>query len=133
MTFHVPEQYRLTNGSLASDESYGNNGAFILPPMIANRHLFVIASDGAGFEHVSVSCSAPVKGTKLWIPTWVEMCHIKDLFWDPEDCVVQYHPPKSEYVNCHKGTLHLWRPIGVEIPRPPAWMVGPRGVALHAE
>ena len=37
----------------------------------------------------------------------------KALFWDEDDCVIQYHPPRSEYVNNHQNCLHLWRPIGV--------------------
>lgn len=53
------------------------------------------------------------------------MCFIKDLFWDEDDTVIQFHPPRSEYVNCHPHCLHLWRPIGIEIATPPKWMVGP--------
>ena len=53
-------------------------------------------------EHVSV------KGPKD-TPRWETMCVIKDLFWDDEDEVIQYHPKKSEYVNMHKNVLHLWR------------------------
>jgi hypothetical protein len=49
---------------------------------------------------------------------------IKDIFWDEDDCVIQYHPPKEDYIDNHKFCLHLWRPIGVEIPRPPKIMVG---------
>jgi hypothetical protein len=75
------------------------------------------ASDGYKWEHVSVS-------THDRIPTWEEMCFIKDLFWDAEDTVIQFHPPKSEYVNQHPYTLHLWRPIGAEIPRPDSILVG---------
>ena len=88
-----------------------------------------IASDGdaweeCGFEppaweHVSVS-------TAVRCPTWEEMCHVKEIFWDPEDVVIQLHPPRSEWVNCHPYTLHLWRPIGIVLPRPPALTVGPR-------
>jgi hypothetical protein len=37
--------------------------------------------------------------------------------------VIQYHPAKGEYVNRHETTLHLWRPIGKEIP-PPKELVG---------
>ena len=68
------------------------------------------------WEHVSVS---GMSGRKLVIPTWDEMCFIKDLFWDPEECVVQYHPPRSQYVNHNPCTLHLWRPLENEIPLPP--------------
>ena len=52
------------------------------------------------------------------------MCFVKTVFWDREDCVVQFHPPESEYVNDHPFCLHLWRPVGVVIARPPALTVG---------
>ena len=117
MAFHVPERWRMNfpkGHPLYSDLTYGNNGAFQLPGGIA-----VIASDGEGWEHASASFSNRC-------PSWDDMCRVKAEFWDDEDCVVQYHPPKSQYVNCHPYTLHLWREIGVEIPLPPSIMVGPR-------
>jgi hypothetical protein len=52
------------------------------------------------------------------------MCFIKDVFWDEEDVVIQYHPRKSEDVNRHENGLHLWRPVGKEIPTPPKALVG---------
>ena len=52
------------------------------------------------------------------------MCRIKDLFFDDEETVLQYHPPKSQYVNQCKYCLHLWRPHGVVIELPPQWMIG---------
>lgn len=111
----VPEQYRVKDGMLGSDESYGNNGLFMIP--FESYTLQVIASDGEGWEHVSVSLNNRT-------PNWREMCHIKSLFWSEEDCVVQYHPPKSEYVNNHDHCLHLWKPVGKDIPMPPSILVG---------
>jgi hypothetical protein len=114
---YVPrtKNYRIRDGALASDDTYGNNGAFSI--LFESFTLNVIASDGEGWEHVSVSMNRRT-------PNWREMCFIKDLFWDPEDVVIQYHPAKSEYVNNHNYCLHLWRPIGVEIPTPPKILVG---------
>ena len=57
-------------------------------------------------------------------PIWCERCFIKDVFCDAEDVVIQYYPAKSEYVNRHEMTLHLWRPVGVELPTPPKEFVG---------
>lgn len=51
------------------------------------------------------------------------MCKVKDLFWDEEDVVVQFHPRKSEYVDNHKYCLHLWRKAGVDIETPPLELV----------
>ena len=77
----------------------------------------VIASWGAGWDHVSVSLVDRC-------PTWEEMCWIKDLFFEPEECVMQLHPPKSRYVNCHPYCLHLWKPHRHTIPLPPTEFVG---------
>lgn len=121
MAFHVPEKYRVKSGLYGSDADAGNNGAFAIKITHSGRDVvvYVIASDGEGWEHVSVSMSQR-------IPPWEVMCRVKQMFWDPEDCVVQYHPPEEDYVNMHKHCLHLWRPMNLEIPRPPAWMVGIR-------
>ena len=72
-------------------------------------------------EHVSIHA---IENKKQETPTWDEMCFVKDIFWDEEDLVVQYHPPKSEYVNNHEHVLHLWRPIGLQIPLPPSILTG---------
>lgn len=126
MSFRVPNDNRLRTGALASTEADGNNGAFFIPFRRGRRGvgkhgrpagLWIIASDGHGWEHVSVS--APNR-----CPSWAEMCRVKSIFWEPEDVVVQYHPPASQYVNNHPHTLHLWRPIHSTIPVPPPILVG---------
>jgi hypothetical protein len=89
---------------------------------VPNRpDLFVIFADAQeptseGWEHVSVSSRR--------LPTWTDMVRVKDLFWDAEDCVVQFHPPQSDYVNQHPTCLHLWRHATVPFPRPPRGLVG---------
>lgn len=109
---------------MASDDTIGNNGAFEI--RLSNRtKAFVIASDGLGWEHVSVHV---VSEGKERTPTWAEMCRIKDMFWSEEETVVQYHPAKSEYVNNHKHCLHLWKPVGVEFPVPDSILVGVKGI-----
>lgn len=64
----------------------------------------VVGTNEGGWEHVSISLRAKR------LPTWEEMCLIKDIFWDDEEEVVQMHPKKSEYVNFAEA-LHLWRPV----------------------
>lgn len=123
--FHVPEKHRVKNHPLIPSTSLdGNNGFFIIPHYkIQNYYLIIQASDGMGWEHVSVSVGE--KGKKQnRCPTWGEMCWVKDQFWDDTDCVIQYHPVKKEYVNMHPYVLHLWKPIGVELPTPESIMVG---------
>ena len=119
--FKVPEKYRITSGPAASWASYGNCGAFEIPiqdQRSRKRRLFrVIASDGEGWEHVSVSLPDRC-------PVWEEMCIIKGFFWDDEDAVMQLHPPKSDWVNNHNYCLHLWRPTKQQIPLSPSILVG---------
>ena len=45
------------------------------------------------------------------------------MFFKLEECVIEYHPPKSNYVNKCETCLHLWRPIYEEIPMPPMMYV----------
>ena len=105
-----PEVFRI-------DGDAGESGAFLIR-IKGSAALRVIASNGGGWEHVSVSL-------RTRTPTWAEMSAVKSLFWEPEDCVVQYHPPASLYVDCHQHCLHMWRPLDVWVPVPPTWMVGP--------
>jgi len=131
--FKVPEKFRVRKGQLASDASYGNNGAFMIKAVqpIPNGEaigyfLFCIASDGGveggtPWEHVSATIVHPVEKR---CPTWEEMCAIKNIFWAKEDCVMQYHPPEDKYVNQHPFCLHLWRKPGFEMPIPEPTLVG---------
>ena len=108
MSFHCPQHYMIPHPELGMGKD--NNGFFRFE---RNGIIFnIIASDGMGWEHVSVSLN------KKRNPTWDEMCIVKDIFWDAEDLVVQYHPPKSKYVNKHPYCLHLWRPINEKVPVP---------------
>lgn len=78
-------------------------GAFQIP--LNDTCVRVFADNGINekdWEHVSVSLPDRC-------PTWSEMCEIKKLFFDDNETVVQFHPPKAEYVNFHPYCLHLWR------------------------
>ena len=79
----------------------------------------VIWSSGAGWDHVSV---APFK--RSYTPSWDDMCRLKDMFFYPDEAVIQFHPPESEYVNNVTNCLHLWRPQNVGLPLPPPVLVG---------
>ena len=100
---------------MGSDDSYGNNGLFQIRYKGCNFN--VIASDGLGWEHVSVSLEDR-------IPAWEEMCYMKDLFWNKDEAVMQLHPPESEYINNHDFCLHLWKPLNAIIPLPDSILVG---------
>jgi hypothetical protein len=84
--------------------------------------LRIIASDGRDWEsrglslpvweHVSVSLATRC-------PTWKEMEWVRDQFWAPEELVLQFSVPRSQHISLHPYTLHLWRPLGVDVPLPP--------------
>ncbi len=94
------------------------NGAFRV--LINQRSFFCIVSNGCGWEHVSVS---PCNKKRTTCPTWEEMCAVKNMFFRPEECVIEYHPPRKDYVNNCETCLHLWRPTDGKIPMPPAAFV----------
>ncbi len=81
----------------------------------------IIVSNGAGWEHVSVS---PQK--KHYIPTWDDMSTIKELFFNDDEAVIEIHPPKIDYVNNMPNCLHLWRCSYKEMVLPPSCLVGIR-------
>jgi hypothetical protein len=121
------ERFRVRNGPFASNESYGANGKFLIPK-VDGVILSVVVSDGSdweecGFpgpvwEHVSVSLLARC-------PTWEEMDLVKRIFWRDNETVLQFHVPRSEHLNYHEFCLHLWKPVGFEIPLPPKQTVAP--------
>ena len=122
------EAGRVLSGYGASKPDWGVFGSFFIQGPCGARLKIVSSStmEGATWEHVSVSC-------KHRTPNWLEMCFVKDLFWTEDEWVVQFHPPKSQYVNHHPFCLHLWRPTHAELVTPPSWMVGPRVGQTEAE
>ena len=117
------EEARITSGagSYNSSREDGMNGAFLF--IHGSKRLACIASDQGGWEHVSVT-DQTTRRSHLICPIWQDMTFIKRRFWDDEETVVEFHVPMSEWINEHPGCLHLWKPVGVEIPRPPALFVG---------
>ena len=95
------------------------NGLFNVESPVDKKPLFIIASSGEGWEHVSVS-------RKNRTPTWGEMEHVKRLFFHDTEAAMQLHPPLTDYVNAHPYALHIWRPLDTVLPLPPSYMVGPK-------
>lgn len=116
-----PEEFRLANPGYPYNTKPGDDfGMFVVPAHKApgKRSLKIVATAAhqeQEWDHASVSLGVNAKSQ----PTWPEMCFVKDLFWAEEDWVIQYHPAKSAYVNCHASTLHLWRPTKSTLPTPP--------------
>lgn len=117
--FKVPESLRAIGTS-----NLGNNGIFVLLSSRGGSHrrLVAVASDGFGWEHVSVHGEFK-NANDQYTPSWDEMQLVKQFFWGDEDVVMQIHPAKSNYVNIHHHVLHLWRPVNLVIPTPPVYLV----------
>jgi len=99
------EKYRVVKGAWRSKA--GDPFGMFYVPTVLNMRLTVIACDGkeTGWDHVSVSLPKRC-------PNWPEMCKVKNLFWAPEETVVQFHPAEQNYVNEMPYCLHLWRKVG---------------------
>jgi hypothetical protein len=126
------ESGRVTSGELRSYPEWGPYGHFFVQGPCGEQLCIVACGaeerESNGWEHVSIS-------TRRRTPNWMEMCFVKDLFWSEEECVIQFHPPKSEYVNNHPFCLHLWRPADDHVRMPPSILVGvkERGVLTKRE
>lgn len=103
---HIPYYEILEPGSI--------QGAFAI--LYRKKRLKVISGIGNGWDHVSVSL-----GHRC--PTWEEMSWVKNQFFQDDELVIQFHPPKSQYINLGKHVLHLWRPWDQKIELPPRWML----------
>lgn len=125
------EPFRWTDAPNGYESRYGDDfGVFEVPFHKTNVTLHVLATSGEGvspqWEHVSVSLPNRC-------PNWLEMHHIKQLFWSDDEAVMQLHPPQSDYRNHHPHCLHLWRPVEQEIPLPPGILVAPDSTVEAAE
>ena len=81
-------------------------------PQAKRCSLLISYSEGNEMDHVSVS---PMN--RFTVPTWEDMCALKDIFFEDEEVVLQFHPRKSQYVNIMNNCLHLWRPKDIELLR----------------
>lgn len=114
-----PNQFRWQEGPNAMFRSNDGDpfGMFIVPGDSAcGRRLKIIATDGdaTDWEHVSVS----LPDWEKRMPSWAEMCKVKELFWDDTQCVVEFHPEKSDHIS-YGEVAHLWRWKKGEFPMPP--------------
>ena len=115
------DKFRLWEMEILMYGRNGGSGEGCFKVFVDGKSFLAIASTGLGWDHVSVS---PWSEKRKTCPTWEEMCAVKDLFFLDDERVVQFHPPREEYVNRHPYCLHLWRPNrGAEMPHPPIEMV----------
>lgn len=93
----------------------GGRGIIHMPRWVGS----VVWSNSGGWDHVSI---APAKRNIM--PSWDDMCLLKNLFFNEDEVVIQYHPAKKDYVNNLSNCLHLWKPTEETLPVPNSLMVG---------
>ena len=113
------EKFRVDHPAYGTPPEGSIEGVFVIP--YGKKNLRVMSGCGEGWDHVSVSLSHRT-------PTWEEINWIKNRFFEDEETVIQIHPPSSQYVNCCKHCLHLWRPWDQDIKLPPRWMLAPNNM-----
>jgi len=117
------EMYRVEKFSSESD---GFNGLFFIPgrrlPSEYGESVFlkVVASDGFGWDHVSVL--GPNREA-----TNQEMEDVRRLFWHRSEVVVEYHDPMVGIpeMTGQPRARHLWSAQGCEVIRPPSRISSP--------
>lgn len=120
---HINEYRNKAHPIYRTEDSDGMTGFFVIP-LSEDTYALIIASPGCAempWDHVSVRIGIKKYHGKIAerIPTWEEMCLVKEIFWSDEECAVQFHPKSADYVNCHPMVLHLWKPSDREFPVPP--------------
>lgn len=109
---HLLDVFRIDTTASHGWKGDGTCGAFQILSRVDGQPMLIQASSDEGWDHVSVS-------RKKRTPTWGEMEQIRDLFFKPEEVVMQLHVARSNHINVHPHCLHLWRPHSVDIPLPP--------------
>jgi hypothetical protein len=97
------------------------NGRFLIPNSSGTKMFHVLASNGFGWEHVSISLRPIVNPEESCIercPNWLEMEEAKKLFFEDSETVMQICPKEEDYINNHPYVLHLWRRVEKEISVP---------------
>ena len=92
-------------------------GVFAVRPVGRRDMLRMIASNDAGWDHISVSLTDRC-------PTWAEMEFVKRRFFKDTEIAYQLHVPPASHISVHPYCLHIWRPHDAVIPVPPEWMIG---------
>lgn len=128
-----PEQYRHNNLLIPYVANDQKRGWFKIPHFEIENYFFnALVLNNDHWQHVAATVFESGKRPQR-CPTWEEMCFIKSLFWDDEEAVIQFHPPKSEYISNHPFALHLWKPIKAGIPLPPSELVGVKDEKIFDE
>lgn len=96
-------EYRIIHPFFPEEIGDEHNGFFFMN--ILGRNFYIGASVSSdGLQHVSVS--APGEGRI--VPTYEEICEIRNKFFEPSEPVIHFFHSDSKDINLNEKCLHLW-------------------------
>ncbi len=110
-----------------------HNGAFVIDRHKDGEFFFLVASNGFGWDHVSVSLHRKNGANIKRCPSFEEMQMIKEKLFAEEEVVFQLHPREEDYINTHPYCLHLWRPNNYNMNIPPLHSVNEDELSSNLE
>jgi hypothetical protein len=110
------DRYRVHGHDRHGGLGCASGGSFMIRCKSSTKTVRVVASNGYGWDHVSVSLPSRC-------PTWEEMDEVKRLFFRDDEVAMQIHVAVNDHINIHPYVLHLWRPHEAVIPLPPKILV----------
>lgn len=97
------------------------NGAFMIDKYKDGEFYLVVASNGEGWDHISVSLHRKNGANIKRCPSFQEMQMVKEKIFGEEEVVFQLHPREEDYINTHPYCLHLWKPNNCSMIVPPLY------------
>lgn len=126
--------YRVTEGEGATNDADGLNGNFTFKLKDAIVQVSFAGDEIPGWEHAVAVCfdkpSSSIisrftsKEPEPRCPTNEEIMHIKRLFFDDDEAVVEIIPAKGNQTPWHPIARHLWHRTFSEFPMPLKTEVG---------
>jgi hypothetical protein len=96
-------KYRIVHPFFPEGIGDEHNGFFFMD--ILGRNFYIGASVSRdGLQHISVS--AP--GKERIVPTYEEICEIRNKFFEPSEQVIHFFHVDSKDINLNEKCLHLW-------------------------
>jgi hypothetical protein len=104
------ERWRIKTGKLASSETDGFNGNFLVP--LDGELWHIILSDIKGWRMLSVTNAQNKR-----FPEWITLCHLKDAFFADSDYAIVFVGPATK----RQQRIELWQPLDEALILPLPW------------
>jgi len=123
------EPFRVTEGEGATTSEAGMSGNFSFKLKDAIVQVSFAGDEIEGWEHAIAVCFdkpqsniisrlTSTKEPEPRCPTNEEIMHIKRLFWEDDEAVVEIFPAKGNKTPWHTIARHLWRRTYSDFPMP---------------